>query len=99
MATQLSLSEALAKLGNTPEEVRDTLKVKGIKGIPKDCCRCPVANYLLAEGFKDPGVDGLEVCYYDGSECTTINTPQPIREFIGNFDYQKEGYECLLLNN
>jgi len=53
-----ALQAALAKLGNTAEEVYRALKEAGIQGKRKSCSSCPIANYLKRELNYDHVVVG-----------------------------------------
>lgn len=76
-------------LGNTADEVADSLRLRGIKGYKGDACQCPVANYLIAELGTYPG----DLVTYDIVSYSTpddsgfsFRTPEPVFQFILRFD-------------
>ena len=58
MISQLhhTLSAALTALGETPDQVAESLKVAGARGHRRDCEECPVANYLTKLAGKEISV-------------------------------------------
>ncbi len=57
-AQQVTLRSALTALGDTPDEVANTLRRRGIYGVRHDAARHPVARYLMgltaAAGLATP---------------------------------------------
>lgn len=87
----------LESLGDTPDEVAESLRRDGITGRPEDSCDCPIAN-LIRRTFPVSDIDGWtdmpdqdpggwcvfrdEIHTADGR----FPTPHPVREFIALFD-------------
>lgn len=49
MITKQQVQEALAELGENLEQVADRLLERGCKGLRKEACDCPLANYLTSK--------------------------------------------------
>ena len=62
----MNLTEALAGLGSTKEEVSKVLRDKRIMGYPRSATQCPIANYLKSCGFPYVTVDGSLAKVYEG---------------------------------
>lgn len=84
------IRDLLAHLGDTPDAVANSLRLRGFVGVRDDGCNCPVANYLRAHG-----VDEVNVTRTDIADDRTVGvhpgywsmpTPGPIAEFIEAFD-------------
>lgn len=85
----LTLSEALAALPKTADGIATFLAERGIKGVRKDDCICPIAQYLTGFGSWEwsPEVG----CNYiaaedDDGEGFRESTPEHVTEFIVRFD-------------
>lgn len=50
------ITASLVALGNTPDEVAESLKAKGITGRRLAACACPLANYINSLGYTHAGV-------------------------------------------
>jgi hypothetical protein len=85
---EVKLRESLAKLGEYTEDVIRVLREKGIKGTQGNCMTCPIARYLIAEGFFGPGVDRDFITLYTDHDdiFIEIETPYNIAMFISIFD-------------
>ena len=87
---------ALAALGSTPAAVAAALTAGGYGGLREDCCRCPVARYLLAvvedayDVMAGPLVVRLAVTVafdgYSGVAVVLTLAPRPVRAFAEAFD-------------
>lgn len=88
-----SIVEILARMGNTPDEVAETLRKASIKGIPCNAEECPIANYTSKQCGCDVWV-GYNRC---GPELSsdTFDMPKPVREFIDTFDGRR-AYQDLI---
>jgi hypothetical protein len=90
-------SGLLAELGNSPDEVAETLRVTGVQGVPRDNRSCAVALYLSALVGSEPSIRSVAV----GHCSLTINLvaldsrpagrlqvqmPKPVRRFVAAFD-------------
>lgn len=64
-----AVAELLAGLGDTPDAVADTLRARGIKGVPGDCERCAVATLIR----RETGL-GAQVCLYPTPEGEVTGT-------------------------
>lgn len=86
--TETAVAEFLNSLGDTPDQVRDSLVSKGVKGLICEPCMCPVARALNDEfnGYSTVGTG--DVVVYDESYETRIAVPVPegVRKFISMFD-------------
>jgi hypothetical protein len=72
------LQDVLDALGSTPEEIARTLQDKGIRGVRKSKCACPIAHYLQLKGFKDAEVGAF-------TEVSRVLS-DGMRDFIYAFD-------------
>lgn len=78
------LQELLNSLGNSPEEIAETLKSKGIKGLRKKPCWCPISMVIWDEFRVRSSVRDIYI-WINASDFS-IDTPKPIRDFIRKFD-------------
>ncbi len=101
----MRLNEYLKSLGNTADEVADSLRQQGVKGIKESHCHCPILNAIykaipdywpglrIVNGSKRVWVDKKEHWSYCAtlSSCQIIDPtlPQPVMDFIGEFDHGK----------
>ena len=86
--THEDLLARLDALGQDNEAVAETLRSRGIKGVPGEDHICPVANYLrevLPKGAVIT-VDGSSVTAADQEGPRTVTTPGPVAHFIECFD-------------
>jgi hypothetical protein len=83
----LSLEQALAELPDTASGIAAKMVELDCQGVPGDAYECPVANYLVRNGFAAASVSDLriEVCDED-TGFTEIRTPTAIANFIKAFD-------------
>jgi hypothetical protein len=83
-----TLYELLSDLGGTPEEVARTLEHKGIKGTPRNCHDCPVANYLRGtlQYHGEPVVVLPYVVRVGYPIEQTAYMPHAVSNFINQFD-------------
>lgn len=92
-AREDGIRAALAKLGETADDMAESLREAGITGIREDGEACPLANYLRREGFDDLNVtrDHIEDA---GTDCDPgrwqMPTPPTARTFIVRFDDVKD---------
>lgn len=84
----LDLLEALHELGGDSDEVAESLRKQGIKGLRGEHCHCPVANYLKSRGFGGEvwGYPGPSVFRYVSTDVAVVGTPEPVFNFIRRFD-------------
>jgi hypothetical protein len=82
---EAAIGRLLAELGDTADEVADTLRAKGIKGRPKSGCGCPVARLLEREGYTQPWVHGEIYVERDDLELR-VDFTEAIEQFIERFD-------------
>ena len=94
----------LESLGDTPDQVADTLRARGITGFPEDPTYCPIANLIKAEvpaaanqdlWTYDLGDEGYFVCmsYVQiFGESDELRPPMPVKKFIAAFDGLDEAY-------
>jgi hypothetical protein len=98
----MNQSEALAllnSLGDTPEQVADSLLAQKIKGIPGSTADCPISNCLRSHGAIYAitwGRDGIVVSSYPKEghieDVFFIEPPlisKSIKQFIVMFDANK----------
>jgi hypothetical protein len=90
-------SGLLAEMGNSADEVAETLQATGVQGVPRDNRSCAVALYLSALVGTEPSIRSIAV----GHCSLTINLvaldarpagrlqvqlPKPVRRFVAAFD-------------
>lgn len=91
-------SGLLAELGESPDEVAETLRATGVRGVPRDNRSCAVALYLSVLVGSEPRIRSVTV----GHCSLTINLvalpdsrpagrlqvqlPKPVRRFVAAFD-------------
>lgn len=84
----MNIQQALAALGSTAEQVAQTLKAKGIKGVRAKIGSCPVASYLQRECYDDGITVGLSCAGNDNlvSVSQQEEIPDHVRKFVRDFD-------------
>lgn len=91
------IDTALAKLGETSEDVAKTLSSLGIKGVRTNSRKCLIANFINHIDLAIPDYDLVLSppylicridCYQDGSRIFWVQRPLPggVRQFIIDFD-------------
>jgi len=80
-----SIREMLDILGDTPDEIAESLKQKGIKGEKENCYCCPLAEYLKSQGVSQVVVTDVKVkgIYRDTLESGSF---RKIRDFVFKVD-------------
>lgn len=84
MKTISTLKADLIALGETKEEVADTLADKGIKGWRYLSCRCPVSNYLASIGYDKPYIFQNSAGLLES--VGEVSVPPSVSNFIITFD-------------
>jgi hypothetical protein len=84
----MSIVDDLAALGETPEQVAETLKAQGIKGDRHSPHSCPIYHYLTGKGYSVEclsqfGIYTISPYYGD------IKMPKVVERFIVAFDQGK----------
>jgi hypothetical protein len=91
-------SGLLAGLGDSPDEVAESLLINGVHGIPRDNRSCAVARYVSAVVGSEPSVRSVTV-----GPCSMmislvrptddrpagrlhVQLPKPVRDFVAAFD-------------
>jgi len=95
----MRLSEYLASLGNTPDEVADSLRKQGVKGLVRSSRNCPVINGIyractniwpglrIGNGYKlSDGEHWHYSATYNDCQIMDPSLPLPVMDFIGKFD-------------
>lgn len=87
---EAAIGRLLAELGDTADKVADALRAKGIKGRKAKAASCPIANYVNASSdYEHATASDILVTADDPDDeyhSLRVTTPQPVRQFIGNFD-------------
>lgn len=93
----MKLSEYLASLGKTPDEVANSLRQQGVKGLVQSSYYCPILNGIykacpnywsglrISNGVKIDGHWSYYASLNDSQICDPV-LPQPVMDFIGRFD-------------
>lgn len=78
---------ALELLGDTKEQIAETLRWLGCKGSSGVAEDCPLARYLSGAGVDSPvvGDDEIRMPYFDWHD-SFIENPEHIRQFVVAFD-------------
>ncbi len=91
-------SGLLAELGNSPDEVAESLMSNGVHGVPRDNRSCAVARYVSAVVGSEPSIRSVTV-----GPCSMmislvrpaddrpagrlhVQLPKPVRDFVAAFD-------------
>lgn len=73
----------LERLGNTPDEIAESLSVKQIKGSKREPHSCPIAQYLRGQYPRAK----ISVCHdMVRLDDVVMSPPKPVRDFIHGFD-------------
>jgi hypothetical protein len=84
----MSIVDDLAALGETSEQVAETLKAQGIKGYIASPCSCPIYYYLTGKGHPVDCLSHHSICllspYYG-----EVEMPEVVGRFIVAFDQGK----------
>ena len=87
---QTPFEQAIRAWGDTPEQVTEVLRSKGIKGYRMSAGRCPIANYLKSCGFPQVTVATSAKRYRDVSPESqseeSISLPPGVRSWVMDFD-------------
>jgi hypothetical protein len=83
----MDIETVLQNLGQTVEEVAANLVAAKVKGGRCSSCGCPLAKYLIQQGFFSVDV-GVESLGYDKvfGHRVDVKIPKPVSEFIQRFD-------------
>jgi hypothetical protein len=96
----MRISDCLKSLGNTADEVAESLRKQGIKGIVASSCHCPILNAIytacpdywsglrIINGSKH-GDHWSYTATLNDCQITDPTLPQPVMDFIGEFDSGK----------
>lgn len=83
----------LRSLGQTPDDVADSLRARGITGVPESGIDCPIANLLKEEipEARDADWSHPDDPWLVTHNCVTtsagpVHTPAAVDEFITVFD-------------
>lgn len=88
----------LSELGSSPDEVSESLKAAGVRGVPRSNRSCAIALYLSALMGSDPRVRTVRVGHCavlidmaKGPENRPngrllVQLPKPVRQFVAAFD-------------
>lgn len=76
------IKQELKALGNTADEIADSLRQLGITGNRDGYKSCPLFHFLERKGFQ---VQGVSYCDVD-LETTEVTLPEACIEFIKEFD-------------
>jgi hypothetical protein len=84
----MSIVDDLVALGETPEQVAETLKEQGIIGYRQHASSCPIYHYLKSKGYPVDCLSQHSICllspYYGD-----IEMPEVVGRFIVAFDQGK----------
>lgn len=86
---EAAVAKLLADLGDTADAVADRLRALGIKGKQAWACACPVANYLVRNGYEGAVFSAEEYAIPNPDDVWNVltgRTPQPVGLFIDRFD-------------
>jgi hypothetical protein len=90
-------NDLLVGLGDTPDEVAESLQAAGVRGVPRDNRSCAVAVYVSALMGSEPRIRSVAVghCALSISMVTPdhrpagrlmVQLPKPVRRFVAAFD-------------
>jgi hypothetical protein len=85
------LYELLTGLGQTPDEVAESLRAAGVTGKREDAECCPVAIWLKRATGADPYVDceAASVRYVPDAPEVETSSPMAVRGFVVRFDHHQ----------
>lgn len=78
------LEAFLASLGASADEVADTLRSKGVRGLPCAPGACPIAR-AIERDLGSPGRCGVSHAWTEDRE-DSVAMPEPVAEFVKAFD-------------
>lgn len=83
-----TLTNAIAALGTSVEQVTQVLRDRGIKGYKRMASTCPIAQYLNYCGFKDVTVAGTTIKRYEGGpeSVEVVGIPKAVVDWVCQFD-------------
>jgi len=82
----IAIHDLLAVLGPDADAVASFLAerdFRGVRGVGEDC---PLANYLRANGIRDPAIDATAVTHVVDGRLVVEDLPQPAEDFVMLFD-------------
>jgi hypothetical protein len=96
----MRIGDYLKSLGNTADEVAESLREQGIKGVKLSKCHCPILNAIYKacpDYWSGLRIVNGNKCgdhwHYSASldDCQIMDPslPQPVMDFIGEFDSGK----------
>lgn len=95
-----TVKEYLKSLGDTAEQVAESLRSHGVKGVVASKCHCPILNAIykacpdywsgleIVNGSKN-GDHWYYTATLDDAQIMDPDLPQPVMDFIGEFDSGK----------
>ena len=90
MTMKEATSNYLNSLGESPEQVKNSLLADGYRGHRAESGSCPLARALIDNLPKllSLGVDCTDVSYRNKDDFDFVEMPRPCREFVEAFDNQ-----------
>src|SRR5262245_46398707 len=87
-AQRQALRQDLENLGATAEEVAATLAKDGCKGQRRQAWNCPVSDHLARIGWSFPSAleTHCSVTNPQGAGRILVTNPEPVRQFVADFD-------------
>lgn len=85
--TEQRITALLAALGDTDQQVAETLEQLGLRGVPQNPCRCPIAAYLNSHGVGPVMAAEYEVWAGAAGEDFVVPTTEAVGHFITAFDF------------
>jgi hypothetical protein len=96
----MSLKDYLTSLGNTSEEVAESMRKANVKGKRCDLRMCPILNAIYTGPIKDKVWSGLIIhggkkdkegkrhynATYNDCQIMDPQLPRPVQDFIADFD-------------
>lgn len=88
----------LGSLGESPDEVAESLLAAGIRGVPRDNRMCALALYVSALMGSEPGIRSVSVGHCSMAITMVrptdlrpagrllVQLPKPVRRFVAAFD-------------
>lgn len=84
--TDVEVLALLEGLGETADEVANSLRAAKVRGHRGTCGSCPIARHLHQQGVDSPSVLTLHVWVNRNSRSMRITLPQPVCDFVRRFD-------------